>query len=88
MTLRRTARRNVEFKGTSGAFWRRAQQAYRGLQSCCELVTGAKQLRLHEGDRMWGGTWSVNREPMNKNRIEGRLPPSRVSGPCLPRSLL
>ena len=29
------------------------------------------EAQLRKGDRAWEGTWSVNRELMNKNRIEG-----------------
>ena len=43
-----------------------------GCKSCCELVTVSKVkrncMRVTEcGEE----AWSVNREPMNKNRIEG-----------------
>ena len=43
-----------------------------GCKSCCELVTVSKEkgncVRVTERGEE---AWSVNREPMNKNRIEG-----------------
>lgn len=43
-----------------------------GCKSCCELVTVSKVkrncMRVTECGKE---AWSVNREPMNKNRIEG-----------------
>ena len=43
-----------------------------GCKSCCELVTVSKVKRTCMRVTECGEeAWSVNREPMNKNRIEG-----------------
>ncbi|MEN9761465.1 MAG: hypothetical protein RI906_1291, partial [Pseudomonadota bacterium] len=49
-----------------------------GCKSRCELVTVSKVKRNRVRATERGEeAWSVNREPMNKNRIEGELPEAR-----------
>ena len=63
----------VKNPADAGVFLGGPSRAYTcGCRSCCELVTVSK-LKLN-GVRVTGrgkAAWSVNREPLNKNRFEG-----------------